>query len=165
MPIPASAYANLALVPPRPAAKTTTHARQLEAVAERDRELHLKRKIDQANDILDRLEARGVAQGIQLKALQRRKAATLARIERIEDRILGDMLDARLDNLNGLQCSMSLRQNAASLMIDDEALIPEEYVRSVVTTSPDKLAIKAAIADNIAVPGCHLEQSVSLIRK
>jgi phage-related minor tail protein len=177
--IPASAYANLALVPPRTAAKTTTHARQLEAVAERDRELLLKRKIDQANHVLDRLEARSLAFKRQIAALQKRKNRAEARHERIEDRIIGDMLDARLDKACGLHATFTTRPNAASLMIDHDELIPPEFLRHIpASEEPDKVALKAALAKRAdetpeaykertapLFAAVHLEQSVSLIRK
>jgi hypothetical protein len=41
----------------------------------------------------------------------------------------------------------------------DAAELPAEFVRVVVTTSPDKAAIKAAIQGGRAVPGCALVES------
>jgi hypothetical protein len=163
MAIPASAYANLALVP-KPAAKATK-PRAPEVAAKRDAELHLKRKLEQANTILNRLEARLEAKASAIRCLQKSKNMTAARIERIEDRFLNGMIAARVEKLSGLTTVFTTRQNAASLMIDDDSLIPDQYIRETLTSAPDKVAIKAALARDEEVPGCHLEVSVSLIRK
>lgn len=184
MPIPASAYANvLHLVPkvvPPPAApkKPTAIARLAAADVAREAELRLKHKIDQANGILDRLEARGIAQGIELKAIQKRKAATLARIERIEDRVLAEMSKAQLDTASGIRYTFTARGNPASLIIDDLKLIPAIFISTTEETSPDKVAMKnfllrqknetdADYEERTAAlsQAVHLEQTVSLLRK
>lgn len=62
--------------------------------------------------------------------------------------------------------SMTLRKNAASLVIDDESLIDADYKQEVVTVKIDKKAIKEDITKNgVVVAGCHLEASTSLIIK
>jgi hypothetical protein len=181
MAIPASAYANLHLVPPPAAkpAKPIASARQQAALRERDRELRLKEKIDQANGILDLLEARGIAQGIELKAIQKRKAATLERIERIEDRILQEMANANLEKACGIRYTFTKRENAASLLVDHDELVPKEFRRIVpASDAPDKVAMKAFLVRRIdeddaafeartaaLSAAVHLEQSVTLLRK
>jgi hypothetical protein len=180
MPIPASAYANvLHLVPPAALKKPTAPARQAAAELAREAELRLKRKIDQANRVLDRLEARGIEQGIALKALQKRKAATLARIERIEDRALAEMSKASLDKASGIRYTFEARQNAASLLVDHDELVPKEFRRTIPESdAPDKVAMKAFLQKRTGETDAdyeertaalsaavHLEQTVSLIRK
>ena len=181
MALPAGKYANLHLVPAppaAPAAKPTATARQAAAARARDAELRLKEKIDQADAILERLEARGVAYGILIRGLQQRKARTLARLERIEDRILREMTKANLEKACGIRATFSARANAASLLVDHDDLIPAEFLRTIpASDAPDKVAMKAFLQKRAAetdadyeertaalAAAVHLEQSVSLIR-
>lgn len=45
----------------------------------------------------------------------------------------------------------------ASVVIDDESLIPDSLVDVQTIVSPDKKAIKEALENGIAVPGAHIE--------
>lgn len=49
-----------------------------------------------------------------------------------------------------------------STVIDDAALIPNEYQRTTIKVEPDKTAIKQAIQSGHNVPGAHLEQRKSI---
>lgn len=58
---------------------------------------------------------------------------------------------------------VSLRTNPASVQIDDEAEIPDEYMREIPAKyEPNKVAIKSSLQEGIAVPGCHLERTTRL---
>lgn len=159
----AAHYSNLSLVrPPKP----TAAARKAEAHAERNAESRVKRKVEQAHAVLNALEARSKDLARQIKALQKRKQATDARLERIEDRILVEMGDAGLDKVAGLRVTFIARPSGnPSLIVDDEKAIPDEYIRETFSTAVDKLAIKAALDKGVTVPGVSLTQKVSLIRK
>lgn len=180
MPIPASAYANvLHLVPPPATRKPSTAARKAAADPAREAELRLKRKIDQVNGMLDRLEARGIAQGIALKAIQKRKAATLARIERLEDAILSEMSKAGIDKAAGIRYTFTSKPNPASLLVDHDELIPAVFLRTIPASDlPDKVAMKAFLQKRegetdadyeertaALSAAVHLEQTVTLLRK
>lgn len=54
------------------------------------------------------------------------------------------------------RCSIGWRKSTA-VMIAEGATIPAEYVRTKVTTEPDKAAIKAALAAGKDIDGCILE--------
>ena len=58
---------------------------------------------------------------------------------------------------------VSIKKNPASVVIDDEASIPADYLREIPATyQPDKSLIKQAISDGFEVPGCHLAQGTRL---
>jgi hypothetical protein len=168
-----AAYANLALVKkPAPSASHRSAAQRKSAAAGgREEEARLKAKVEQANSILDWLEIRAEAQGLAMKALAKRKAATLARIARIEDAILTKMDEAGLKVVTGLRCSMRSQPAPESLEVLDESLIPREYMRDPKRppASPDKVALKNAFAANDElVPkdwGCKLTSKISLLRR
>ena len=67
-------------------------ARKTAALADRSAETEIKAKIDRANEVLNRLELRSAALASQAKALAKRKAATDAKIARIEDALLPDII-------------------------------------------------------------------------
>ena len=165
-----AAFANIALVAPS-ALKRSAADRKLDAVSGRQSETRLKQKVDQANTILDRLEARSAELAQLIKALQKRKAATAAKSERLEDAILTMMDSAGIKTITGLRCSMSSRPSAEALEIQDESLIPRIYFNTPKTppATPDKVAIKKALGQSEdldpAVWGCKLTSKVSLIRK
>lgn len=56
--------------------------------------------------------------------------------------------------------SFGIQKNAPSLIVDDESLVGEEFVK--ISTSLDKTAIKNALKAGIEVQGVHFEQSESL---
>lgn len=54
------------------------------------------------------------------------------------------------------RCIIGWRKSTA-VLIEPDADLPEEYVRTKVTTEPDKTAIKAALTSGKTVDGCTLE--------
>ncbi len=61
----------------------------------------------------------------------------------------------------------SIQNNPPSVQIDDETLIPADYLRvpEAPPPSPDKALIKQAIADGYTVPGARLQQSQRVVIK
>lgn len=60
--------------------------------------------------------------------------------------------------------SLTLKKNPPSVVIDDTAAIPADYMVTPPPppASPDKALIKKAIQDGYEVPGAHLEQGERL---
>jgi Siphovirus Gp157 len=165
MPLPKHLFSNLAVA--RPACVTPIRA---EVKAERDREAVLRTKIDRVHRLLSALEARAAACDLAIKQAQARKKAACARAERIEDRVLLLMQDAGLKEVAGRHVTLMSREaGVPKLIVDNEALIPSEYMRQPKPPkpAPDALAIKAALDSDpdLMIPGVHLAQTVSLIRK
>jgi hypothetical protein len=168
MALPQAVYSNLALfaVPTKGVA-----ARKLAAVSVNDEETKLKRNVERANALLDRLEAREAAFAAEIKAIQKRKTANAKRIEKIEDSILGYMDESGLQVLAGIRCSMRLQPAPASLEVFDASKIPAAYLRHPKTppAEPDKIAIKKAFGENEELSpadwGCRLVSKISLLRK
>jgi hypothetical protein len=58
---------------------------------------------------------------------------------------------------------VSVAKNPASVIIDDESMIPADYKRDIPATFQiDKSLVKNAIADGYAVPGAHISHGTSL---
>ena len=169
MPLPVSAYANnLALVPP--AAPKGGAARKAAAMPEAHAQLVVKRAVDRANAILDRLEARSAEIAKEQKRLAKRKAIAQAKYERCEDRVITLMQDAGLASCAGIFNSFRLQNAPVALEIVDQSLIPAAFFRTPKAPSAevDKVALKLALAQNDELDpasfGVRLTSKTSLIR-
>lgn len=83
--------------------------------------------------------------------------------ENIEKRLKERLLFAMMifgENKKEVGCHRLSIRNSASVVFDDESLLPENYVK--VTLTPDKAAILAALKDEQEVPGARLEINQSL---
>lgn len=65
----------------------------------------------------------------------------------------------KIEALDGSFCA-TLTAPRASVVVEDESAVPEEYFRTV--KSADKTAIGAALKEGFAVPGAHLEYNAGL---
>jgi hypothetical protein len=138
--------------------------------AEHNREATLRTNIDRVHRLLSQLEARAAACDLQVKKAQARKKAACARAERIKDRVLLLMQDSGLKEVAGRHVTLISREaGVPKLIVDNEALIPSEYMRQPKPPkpAPDALAIKAALEKDpeLVIPGVRLAQTVSLVRK
>lgn len=58
---------------------------------------------------------------------------------------------------------VSIAQNPASVQIDDESLIPDDYMREIPATfAPDKKLMKSAMDEGYTIPGARLTHGTSL---
>jgi len=145
-----------------------------------DAGMRIKRKTDQCGRLVQRLKARAAAFKSQAAALNRRAAVALARVERIEGRAVMFMDDSGSKSLIGIEYTLTMRPNAASVKIDDVTKIPPSYLhpeKPAPPREPDKVAIKVALERGsrkeateaekaIAAElrqAVHLEQTVSLL--
>lgn len=101
----------------------------------------------------------------EIKRLSELKKAKENAVKRMKDTIKGAMELYGIQSIKGDLINITLRNNASSVSIEDEAKLPKEYVSEKVTTSPDKKAIKSAIESGIEVPGAYLSHSKSLLIK
>lgn len=74
----------------------------------------------------------------------------------IENKILDYMTENSMKEIPAGAFSYKIRKSEA-VIIEDIGAIPEEYVKTVVTQNPDKLAIKQAIKSGIDIPGASIE--------
>lgn len=93
------------------------------------------------------------------RMFERRKAHE-KRVSKIKAWLLQNM---QLCGITKIECpafTVSLKNNPASVIIDDEELIPDGYKKlpEPPPLTPNKTMISTALKSGIAVPGCHLEQ-------
>jgi hypothetical protein len=160
---------NLAVVPLRtssaPAVRHTVAEKKAAAVVALDREGRLKRKIDQSDRVLTKLEEQQAKLGRAIAALQLRKKHVERRASDIEARIVAELEQANRTQAGGYRVMLSTRPCPAAVAITNAALLPKQYVKVETVETPIKALIKAALASDIEVPGAKLTQGTSLLRK
>ena len=58
---------------------------------------------------------------------------------------------------------ISIKKKPASVQIDDESLIPDDYMREIpVSYAPDKKLMKSAMDEGYQIPGAHLARGTRL---
>lgn len=106
-------------------------------------------------------EADAIADAI--KQMQAREKTKRKHAENIKKYLADQMDRAGKTKVNSPWFVVSVAQNPASVIVDDESLIPDDYMREIPASySPDKKLIKSAMDEGYAVPGCHLERATSL---
>jgi len=98
----------------------------------------------------------------EIARLQGRKKAIVARREWLEGYLLHNM---QLSGISEIKCpafTIRLRENPPSVVVDDDATIPAEYLRTPPPpkASPDKVEIKKALLSGVEIPGCRLDRKV-----
>lgn len=93
-----------------------------------------------------------------------RRKALEKRADGIKGYILANMQRAGITKIECPFFQLAIRKNPASVVIDNAAEIPGEFMRQPEPPppSPDKKAIAEAIKGGAHVPGAHLEQSERL---
>jgi hypothetical protein len=98
-----------------------------------------------------------------IKELQARKKALEGRFENLKSYLYKNMKENKISEISALDMTFSakLKLNPPSVLIEDEAAIPSEYLTVPVMPlpAPDKTLIKDAIKAGKEVPGCKLVQA------
>jgi len=95
------------------------------------------------------------------KRLAARKQSKTNTIERLKEAVSTAMQIYRVDKINSSTLTLSLRKSE-SVEIQDEKMIPEEYMLSRVVINPDKIGIKKLIQSGEDVPGCSIKTNFNL---
>lgn len=61
--------------------------------------------------------------------------------------------------------TFTIKNNAPSLIIDDESLIPQKFITHISSTKIEKNEIKKEMKNGAEIPGVHLETTQSLLVK
>lgn len=130
----------------------------LEGISDFDQQvLAVLRSADDDDMLIDGIEARVIELNARALRLE-------ARVEQKQAAILDAMQGAAVKKIESPDATLSCRWNPPGVVITDEAALPPEFVRSKITTSPDKKAIKEALDAHKEVKGAILGNgSVSLV--
>ena len=99
----------------------------------------------------------------EARMYERRKAVE-KREQRIMDYLKSNMERCGISKIDCEYFSLSIRNNPASVVIDELAMIPSEFMRQAEAPppAPDKKAIAIAMKDGKDVPGAHMESGTRL---
>lgn len=98
----------------------------------------------------------------EIARLNARKKAIVGRREWLDGYLLHNM---QLSGISEIKCpafTIRLRENPPSVVVDDDAVIPAEYMRvpPPPKASPDKVEIKKALLAGVEIAGCTLDRKV-----
>jgi hypothetical protein len=98
------------------------------------------------------------------KAMAERRKAYENRAARIRQYVMDSMIFAGIQKIECPLFKIAIRDNPASVVIDDEEQIPASYLTDPPppVPQPDKKLIAQALKDGATVPGCHLERGQRL---
>ncbi len=106
--------------------------------------------------ILNQFEAEKNMYDNEIKRLTAKKKAIDSKASKLKEYLATSLQSMNIDKLQGKLFEFSFRKSE-SVTIDDETLIPKEFIKVKTTESADKTAIKKALKLFIPIEGCHLE--------
>lgn len=92
-----------------------------------------------------------------LEARAERKAA---RIERRKGAVLAAMEIAGLPKVELASATVTVGKGQRKVIITDAELIPADFMRTTITSAPDKKAIAAALMEKRQIPGAELSNTM-----
>lgn len=113
------------------------------------------------------IEATAEAIRVAEKRMTERRTMLERRAERIRDYLLGNMTAAQILSIECEHFKLAVRNNPPSVVIDDPAAIPTEYLRTIPQPPPvpDKVKILDDLKQGVVIDGAHLERRKSLTIK
>ena len=99
--------------------------------------------------------------------LAKRRKAAETKCERLKAYLINAMTmeDGKVLPFHSVKAAVTIRNNAPSVVIRDEALLPREFMIQKITTAPDKASLKEVLSRGIEVPGASLEKKRSVMIK
>lgn len=92
-----------------------------------------------------------------------RAKAIRRRSDSLKQYLKSNMEKAGIQKIESPWFVLSIKTNPASVVVDDESLIPGDYMREIpAKQEPDKKLIKSAIDEGLTVAGCHVERGTRL---
>lgn len=127
----------------------------------------IQTKIESYCFVIRNMEAMPDAIKAEEKRLAERRKAIEKRVDSIKHWLFTNMQMAGISKIESPVFTVALQNNPASVVIDDESLIPTDYMRvpDAPPPSPDKTLIKQAINDGFEMPGARLQTSQRLVIK
>lgn len=100
----------------------------------------------------------------EIDRLTERKRAIKNRQESLKDYLRENMEAAGIKRISCPLFSITCAEGREIAVIDEESLLPDEFMRVKTDVAPDKAEIAKALKAGTEVPGAHLERAKSSIR-
>ena len=95
----------------------------------------------------------------EIKRLQARKAVITNRAASLKEYLRTNMEQSGIDKISCPLFQITLAKARPMLVVNNEAEIPEKYIKTVTTSAPVKADILKALKAGESVPGCALGES------
>lgn len=105
--------------------------------------------------VLQSFDAQETALKSHLTDVQAKIKAIQNHRDRLKEYLKEGMERCDIQKIESPYFTISLQKSPASVVIDDESQIPDDYFEY--KRSPKKSLIKEAIGEGYEIPGCHLE--------
>jgi hypothetical protein len=100
-----------------------------------------------------------------IERMKDRLYAAEKRRERLTNYLLTNMQACGITEISSPEFTLKVAKNPVSVVIDNENLLEEKFMKITVTKKPSKAEIKKALEDGENVNGAHLEQGQRLVIK
>lgn len=99
--------------------------------------------------------------------LAKRRKAAETKQTRLKAYLLGALTqeNGEVISYHGTKAVVKVKNNPPSVVVSDEALLPDEFKIQKITVAPDKKSLAEVLKRGIAVPGAHLEVGRSVTIK
>lgn len=114
-------------------------------------------KLDAAYSHVRNLEGLAKTVDDEIKRLGDRKKSFENRAKQIRQYVLMCLLASGQDKLKTTTNTFTAAKGRASVIIDNQDLLPDELVTVQTLVAPDKKAIQEAIENGVEVKGAHIE--------
>jgi hypothetical protein len=94
--------------------------------------------------------------------MEKRRDRIYDKIEALKTIALKSMIETEVNKIESEYFNVSVRNNTSKVVIDDQGIIPSEFIRIRETREPDKIKIKEFLSTGEILEGAHLESSKSL---
>lgn len=111
------------------------------------------------------LEATAEAIKIAERDMMQRRKTLENRTQSIKAYLKVNMIKNDIKKISCPYFDIFLRKSKGKVIIDNQVLLPDRFIRTTTIKEPDKIKIKEDLDNHKSVPGAHLENSQSLIIK
>jgi hypothetical protein len=121
-------------------------------------------KVDRIGAVLSSLDSVAANAKTEIERLRERQQSAERRARQLEQYVLRVLRERDSRQLNGRNVTFTVRRSEA-LIIDDPNVVPDEWKRKTLVVDIPKDPLKRAIKSGGDVPGAHIEERESLVRK
>jgi len=118
--------------------------------------LHLQEKAQGYVDFMKNLEAHSEAIKLEMTRLKERKERADKLHETLNQTLLNALVTLNIDKVETTKYTIKQKDNPPSVHIQDDVVLDEKYMRTVIKSDPDKIKIKELLKNGEVVPGCSL---------
>lgn len=123
-----------------------------------------EQKADNIACLIKDKEATIKARKSEMESLKERNEREQKQVDYLKRYLLQSL---RLRNVKKLETVRNVirMRNTVSVQVENDAVIPEQYIRTKVTSEPNKAEIGKALKEGIMIPGCALLEKTSITIK